>query len=48
MIPMKSCLRGETVDQQTVTVLVLAGIINITSQHDTIAELEGRIKGPRA
>ena len=36
--------RGETVDQQTVSVLVLAGIINITSQHDTIAELESRIK----
>ena len=36
--------KGESVDQQTVSTLLLAGVINITSQHDAIAELEDRIK----
>ena len=36
--------KGVKTDPQIVSVLVLGGIINITSQHDAIEELEVRIK----
>jgi hypothetical protein len=36
--------KGDKIDQQTISVLILGGIINITSQHDAIEELEVRIK----
>ena len=37
-------VKGEKVEQNDVSVLLLGGIINILSQHDTIAALEERMK----
>ena len=36
--------RGKKIDPQIVSVLLLGGIINITSQHDAMDELEAKIK----
>ena len=36
--------KGDKIDHQTISVLILGGIMNITSQHDAIEELEARIE----
>ena len=40
----KKIVRGELVEQEVVSNLLLGGIINILHQHDTVEELDRRIK----
>ena len=37
-------LKGETVEKDVVSVLLLGGVINILSQHNTIHEMENKVK----
>ena len=37
-------IKGEAIDKDVVSILLLGGVINILGQHDTILEIENKVK----